>query len=86
MKAFLLIIMTILGIALSCKGIELMHLGTDVDGDGIGMQFLGFETADSLSGQNIPKAAAAFLAAGILLVLYGIISALCLKRPSERKR
>ncbi|AGX04529.1 MULTISPECIES: hypothetical protein [Bacillaceae] len=86
MKAVLLIFLTILGLALSCKGIELMHLGTDVDGDGIGIQFLGFEMADSLSEQNIPKAAAAFLAAGVLLVLYGIISALCLKRPSERKK
>ncbi|MCA1038273.1 hypothetical protein LCM00_02020 [Bacillus infantis] len=78
--------MTILGMALSCKGIELMHLGTDVDGDGIGMHFLGIELDDSLSEQNIPKAASAFLAAGILLVLCGIISAICLKRPSERKR
>jgi hypothetical protein len=80
MKTVLLILLTILGIALFYKGIELLHLGTDVDGDGIGIQFLGFEMADSLSEQNIPKAATAFLAAGVLLVLYSIISAFMFKK------
>jgi hypothetical protein len=80
MKAVLLIFLTILGMALSYKGIELVYLGTDVDGDGIGIHFLGIEMEDSLAEQNIPKAATAFLAAGVLLVLYSIISAFMFKK------
>jgi hypothetical protein len=61
MKAVLLIFLTILGIEMFYKGIELLHLGTDVDGDGIGIHYLGIEMAESLNEQNIPKAATAFL-------------------------
>jgi hypothetical protein len=74
-KSVPLIFLLILGMLLFYKGIELLQFGTNVDGDGIGVAFLGIEMADDLPEQEIPKAAAVFYTAGTSLLLYSFILA-----------
>jgi hypothetical protein len=45
------------------KGLDLWSLGTDVDGDGIGVYFLGLEINDRVPEANIPSYAIGFFVA-----------------------
>jgi hypothetical protein len=61
-------ILILFSILLFSKSIGLWSLGTNVDGDGIGLQFLGFEINDRVSEENIPRYAAGFFTSGIIII------------------
>ncbi|GAB7388378.1 hypothetical protein BSNK01_22150 [Bacillaceae bacterium] len=51
------------------EGFDLLSLGTDVDGGGIGVHFLGLEINDKVPVESIPKYAIGFLVAGVITML-----------------
>jgi|GEM_PF-2879490 len=51
------------------KGIELWYVRTNVDGDGIGVHFLGFEINDRVNAKNIPAYAIGFFISCIVAVI-----------------
>ncbi|MBO1514108.1 hypothetical protein [Metabacillus bambusae] len=51
------------------KGIDLWFLGTNVDGDGIGIHFLGLEINDRVADENIPTYATGFFVASLITLL-----------------
>ncbi|MEM5015347.1 hypothetical protein WKH31_03555 [Metabacillus indicus] len=51
------------------KGIDLWSLGTNVDGDGIGVHFLGLEINDRVPEANIPTYAMGFFVASFITLL-----------------
>lgn len=51
------------------KGIDLWTLGTNVDGDGIGVHFLGLEINDRVPKANIPTYAIGFFVASFITLL-----------------
>ncbi|MEK3808996.1 hypothetical protein MHB63_20905 [Bacillus sp. FSL H8-0547] len=53
------------------KGIDLWSLGTNVDGDGIGVHFLGLEINEQVPEANIPKYAIGFFVASVITLLIG---------------
>ncbi|WP_176167316.1 hypothetical protein [Mesobacillus jeotgali] len=56
------------------QGMDLLALGTDVDGEGIGIHFLGFEINDRVPEASIPSYARGFfIAAGISFVLMVVL-------------
>ncbi|MFS0861173.1 hypothetical protein [Fredinandcohnia sp. 179-A 10B2 NHS] len=67
----LAILLGIVSILLVKTGIELWSLGTDVDGDGIGVYFLGFEINDSVPEASIPTYAIGFFVASVVSLLVG---------------
>jgi hypothetical protein len=52
------------------KGLDLWSLGTNVDGDGIGIHFLGLEISDRVQEGNIPKYAIGFFVASFITLLF----------------
>lgn len=54
------------------KGLELWSLGTNVDGDGIGIYFLGLEINDRVFESNIPKYAVGFFIGSFITLLVAI--------------
>jgi len=52
---------------------ELRALGTDVDGEGIGVNFIGFEVNDRVKEGNIPAYANSFLLIGIVMLSLTIL-------------
>ncbi len=50
------------------KGFDLWSLGTTVDGDGIGIHFLGLELNDSVPEASIPNYAIGFFNSSILAI------------------
>lgn len=48
------------------KGLDLWSLGTNVDGDGIGIHFLGLEINDRVPEATIPTYAIGFFVASLL--------------------
>lgn len=55
------------------KGIELWSLGTNVDGNGIGIYFLGLELNDSVTEASIPNYAIGFIITSILAISIALI-------------
>lgn len=56
------------------KGIELWSLGTNVDGAGIGINFLGVEINERVSEENIPSYAFGFFLTSVFTLLASIIA------------
>ncbi|MFC4323176.1 hypothetical protein [Litchfieldia salsa] len=54
------------------KGIDLWSLGTNVDGDGIGVHFLGLEINDRVPEANIPSYAIGFFVASFITLLIAL--------------
>jgi heme/copper-type cytochrome/quinol oxidase subunit 4 len=52
------------------KGLDLWSLGTNVDGDGIGIRFLGLEISDRVQEGNIPTYAIGFFVASFITLLF----------------
>jgi hypothetical protein len=67
---FLLLVLTCLIVK---QGIVLWSLGTDVDGDGIGLTFLGLEINDRIPEANIPNYAIGFFIASAFSALYALV-------------
>lgn len=54
------------------KGLDLRSLGTKVDGDGIGIYFLGLEINSRVPADRIPKYANGFFVASMISMLIAI--------------
>ncbi|MCM3123158.1 MULTISPECIES: hypothetical protein [unclassified Mesobacillus] len=70
------IVLIVVSVLFLKQGMELWNLGTDVDGAGIGIHFLGFEINDSVPEASIPSYAIGFfiaagLSIGLMLVIFG---------------
>ncbi|KAA0547101.1 hypothetical protein FZW96_14075 [Bacillus sp. BGMRC 2118] len=59
----------VLAVMLIKQGLDLWSLGTNVDGDGIGVYFLGQEINDRVPEENIPTYSIGFLISGLLAIL-----------------
>jgi len=64
------------------KGLELKAIGTNADGDGIGVSFLGLPVAERVPESNIPHYANGFV---VFSVSIGIVCLLLLFLPLIRK-
>lgn len=62
-------IIFIIGVLLFNKGLDLRALGTDVDGDGIGVYFLNIEINDRVQEASIPAYANSFLTSSFVVFL-----------------
>lgn len=51
------------------KGLELWSLGTNIDGEGVGIHFLGLEINDSAPEENIPTYAVGFFVTSFITLL-----------------
>lgn len=61
-------------ILLVSKGIELWSIGTNIDGAGIGINFLGIEINDRVSEEKIPSYAFGFFITSVFTLLASIIA------------
>ncbi|WP_221567245.1 hypothetical protein [Alkalihalobacillus sp. TS-13] len=75
MKRYFLgfVVCAALGVLVFMKGMDLRALGTNVDGDGIGISFLGVEIADRVHESEIPAHAKSFFVTSGIVVLIGLI-------------
>jgi hypothetical protein len=67
-------VLLLFGVLLLNKGLDLLSIGTDVDGDGIGVYFLRFEINDRVPENSIPSYAIGFFISS--LVAFIVSSAL----------
>lgn len=68
------IVLIVISVLFLQQGLDLWKLGTDVDGDGIGIHFLGFEINDSVPEASIPSYATGFfIAAGLSFLLMLVV-------------
>lgn len=72
-RILLLSFLALLTATLAFKGVDLWSLGTNVDGDGIGIHFIGFEINDRVPKASIPVYAIGFLASSLVTLLIGIV-------------
>lgn len=54
------------------KGLHLWSLGTNADGDGIGVHFLGFEIHDRVPEESIPSYAIGFFISSLIALIISI--------------
>ncbi|MFD2923193.1 hypothetical protein ACFS6F_05435 [Halobacillus naozhouensis] len=54
------------------KGVELKAMGTNADGDGIGISFLGLQVAERVPEENIPQHAKGFFVTSVIFVVIGL--------------
>ncbi|MBU9714203.1 hypothetical protein [Evansella tamaricis] len=66
-------VLILIGVLSFNKGLELWSLGTDVDGDGIGVYFLTFEINDNVPEENITTYAIGFFIFSILLLIISFV-------------
>lgn len=66
---FIVCVLILFGILLLNKGLDLRSLGTNVDGDGIGVYFLGFEINDSVQEESIPSYAVGFFTSSFFALI-----------------
>ena len=59
-------IFILLAILLLTKGLNLLSVGKNVDGDGIGVHFLFFEINDNVPTESIPSYAIGFFSSSIV--------------------
>lgn len=55
------------------KGVDLKAMGTNADGDGIGISFLGLQVAERLPEENIPQHAKGFFVTSVMFVVIGLV-------------
>lgn len=65
-------ILFLIGVLLLNKGLDLRALGTNVDGDGIGVYFLTIEINDRVQEASIPAYANSFLTSSFAVFLISI--------------
>ncbi|MCM3666197.1 hypothetical protein M3204_17395 [Mesobacillus subterraneus] len=71
-KGIVSILLILLTALLAKEGVELWSLGTNVDGDGIGVHFLGFEINDRVPEASIPSYAIGFFVTSAITLLMTI--------------
>lgn len=59
-RSIITIVLILFAVLLFNKGLELWSLGTDVDGDGIGVHFFAMEINDRVPEESIPSYAIGF--------------------------
>jgi len=79
MKWFLVVLLSLFGFLLLEKGIELWTVIDQVDGNGIGLHFLGIEINEVVLKEQLPSYAFGFTAAAIIPLLVAIKIAVKLK-------
>lgn len=62
-------VLILFGVLLLNKGLELWSLGTDVDGDGIGVFFLGFEINNRVPEESILSYAIGFFISSLVALI-----------------
>jgi len=55
------------------KGLELRSFGTNIDGEGIGIHFLGLEINDRVSEENISTYAVGFFISSMIILLAALV-------------
>lgn len=68
-----IIFLTFIVLFMFKQGFELWSLGTNVDGDGIGVYFLGLEINDSVPETSIPRYAIGFFISGLITALLSLV-------------
>lgn len=68
-----LIFLILIAILMFNRGLNLWSLGTNVDGDGIGVYFLGLEMNDSVQETSIPKYAIGFFISGLITASLSLV-------------
>lgn len=67
------IIFSVLGVLLLTQGLHLRSIGIEeVDGNGIGVYFLGMEINDKVAGTDIQSYANGFLGTGTIFLLLAV--------------
>lgn len=66
-------ILILLAIALLAKGFNLLSVGKNVDGDGIGVYFLFMEISDRVPVESIPAYAIGFFISSIVAFLLSAV-------------
>jgi len=79
MKWLILIVLSTLSILFLEKGIELWTVINHVDGDGIGISFMGLSISESVLIESIPAYALGFTIASLIPILVAINLALRMK-------
>jgi hypothetical protein len=79
-------ILFLLGVLLFNKGMDLRSLGTNVDGDGIGLYFLTLEINDKVQEASIPAYANGFFASSfVVFIISFLIVGMSLKYRKNAK-
>lgn len=65
-------VLILIGVLLLNKGLDLWSLGTNVDGDGVGVHFLGLEINDRVQEESIPSYAIGFFISSLIALLLSI--------------
>ncbi|RZT23469.1 hypothetical protein [Fictibacillus sp. BK138] len=67
------LVFSFIGVLLLTKGLSLRAIGAEsIDGDGIGVYFLGMEISDRVPTADIPTYANSFLGTGVILLLLAV--------------
>ncbi|GAA0489596.1 hypothetical protein GCM10008986_14310 [Salinibacillus aidingensis] len=81
---FVAVVLVLLTVLFLNKGLNLWSLGSNVDGQGIGLSLLGFEINDRVLEESIPSYATGFfILAGIAFVISMILVGMNLKIKSQ---
>jgi hypothetical protein len=70
---FIVCVLILFGISLLNKGLDLKSLGTNIDGDGIGVYFWGFEVNDRVPEGSIPSYAVGFIISSVLALIASLV-------------
>lgn len=79
MKWLMVVVLSILSILFLEKGIELWTVINHVDGDGIGISFIGMSISDKVLNESIPGYALGFTISALIPILVAINIALRMK-------
>jgi hypothetical protein len=67
------LIFSLIGVLLLTKGLSLRAIAAEtVDGDGIGVHFLGMEISNRVPTADIPIYANGFLGTGVILLIFAV--------------
>lgn len=69
LRWFISLVFILVSVMLFLKGLELWSLGTDVDGHGIGVYFLGLEINDRVSEKIIPAYSIGFFITSLVALI-----------------
>lgn len=82
------IILLLIAILMIKKGLDILAIGTNVDGDGIGIAFLEYEINDRVKTADIRKYAIGFLVTSVIpiLVSFFLIGGIFIKSMKAMKQ
>jgi hypothetical protein len=65
-RSIIIVLLSLITVLLVNKGLDLRALGSEVDGDGIGIYFWGLEINEQVPEESIPTYAIGFLVASLI--------------------